>query len=455
MKQNNSPWLTQLQLDREVKKLEQDASADVVIVGGGIAGVTTLYYLLKHTNKKIILLEGNKIAHGATGHNAGQVVAEFERPLASLVAEHGMHRAVDGYRMVESAWDLLDGIFDDTGIDIPFREFIGYGGYCELEQLLVDLETELIKSNHGLVSFPVLVSRESGWFARIPEPYRNLCTEVDARTIDELLGIKPNGYHAALPEKKATTNSALFSETLAVWCLENYPDRAQVFEHTFVQGIDLGDEVRLITDRATVRGAEAVLCTNGFENFYIKDKNGYAIDTEFHHLVEGSVGYMTGYLSHRELDPMANRYYENGKVRSADTFLSDPYFYVTRRKFGGDDDPAHLMAIGGPEVHLEDREIYFRDFDVHERFRDDAVAFAAKHFDHMDQFDQKFFWHGLMGYTRTGVRVVGREPIDPRLMYNLGCNGVGILPSIMGARKIARHVAGEPVPDTIFDPKKA
>jgi hypothetical protein len=38
-------------------------------------------------------------------------------------------------------------------------------------------------------------------------------------------------------------------------------------------------------------------------------------------------------------------------------------------------------------------------------------------------------------------------------MYNLGCNGVGILPSIMGARKIARHVAGEAVPETIFDPK--
>jgi glycine/D-amino acid oxidase-like deaminating enzyme len=104
-------------------------------------------------------------------------------------------------------------------------------------------------------------------------------------------------------------------------------------------------------------------------------------------------------------------------------------------------------------VHLEEREIYFREFDVDEKFNKDAVAFAEKHFD-MTGFEERFFWHGLMGYTRTGVRIVGREPLDERLMYNLGCNGVGILPSLMGARKIARHVNGEQMEDTIFDPKR-
>jgi glycine/D-amino acid oxidase-like deaminating enzyme len=59
-----------------------------------------------------------------------------------------------------------------------------------------------------------------------------------------------------------------------------------------------------------------------------------------------------------------------------------------------------------------------------------------------------------MGYTTSGVRLVGPEPLESRLLYNLGCNGVGILPSIMGARKIAKHVNGEKVEETIFDPKR-
>lgn len=454
MKQNNSPWLTQLHPEREIKTLEQDMNADVVIVGGGIAGITTLYYLLKHTNKKVVLLEGDKLAHGATGHNAGQVVAEFERPLIHLAKEHGMKQAIAGLGMVEQAWDLLAEIFEDTKIEIPFKEFIGYGGYLEFEQLLADLETEYLKASHGLMSFPILVSRQSQWMKKIPKKFHEICAEVEAQVVTEALGMSHHAFYAALPEKKATVNSALFTEKLAMWCLEHYPGRVHIFEMSYVHGIEL-EEIKpcIITNQAKISCNEVVLCTNGFENFYIHDHKGVDIDTKFHHLIQGKVGYMTAYLTERTLDPMANYYYEAGSVRGDDPFTSDPYFYVTRRKFTAEEDPKYLFAIGGPETHLVEREIYFREFDVDDGFRDGSVEFANKYFD-MTGFDQKFFWHGLMGYTRTGVRVVGREPYDPRLLYNLGCNGVGILPSIMGARKIARHINNEKMEETIFDPKR-
>jgi glycine/D-amino acid oxidase-like deaminating enzyme len=454
MKQNNSPWLTQLHPDRKTNVLESDTTADVVIVGGGIAGVTTLYFLLKNTDKKIILVEGDKLAHGATGHNAGQVVAEFERPLSHLAREHGMKKAVAGLADVEHAWELLGDIMDDTKIEVPFKEFIGYGGYTEIEQLIADLETELIKSKHGLLSFPTFVSRESGWLEKIPKEFHEICVEVDQQVIMEALGIKAGDYNAALPEKKGTMNSALFTEKLAMWCTQQFPDRAQIFEYTFVHGIELDEKNPLvITNLATITTEQIVLCTNGFENFYIHDKKSLEIDTKFHHLVEGAVGYMTGYLTKQETDPMANYYYEEGKKRGADPYASDPYFYITRRKFGTNESSGYLMSVGGPEVQLIEREIYFREFDVAEKFQQDSVAFTEKYFD-MTGYGKEFFWHGLMGYTRTGVRVVGREPLDKRLLYNLGCNGVGILPSIMGARKIARHIEGEEMQETIFDPQR-
>lgn len=40
--------------------------------------------------------------------------------------------------------------------------------------------------------------------------------------------------------------------------------------------------------------------------------------------------------------------------------------------------------------------------------------------------------HGLMGYTKNTLRLIGPDPFNTVLMYNLGCNGVGILPSIHG-----------------------
>lgn len=454
MKTNNSPWLTQLHHEREIKILDTDMTTDVVIIGGGIAGVTTLFFLLKYTDKKVVLIEAKRLAHGATGHNAGQIVAEFEKPLIDIVREYGMGMAVRGLGAVESAWDLLDEIFETTNLDVPWRQFIGYGGYAELEQLLGDLETELIKHDQGLMTFPILVSYESKWFAQIPERYRKICIEVDQVVITESLSITSDQYHAALPQKKGVMNSALFTEKLALWCLENYQDRCQIFEESFVHGIELDTEKPLvITNDAKVICDSIVLCTNGFENFYIHNKDGLEIDTKFHHALHGAVGYMTGFVSNRDLEPMANYYYEQGKKRSSDPFTSDPYFYVTRRDFEHSEGFKKLVTVGGPEVRLENREIYYREFDVAEEFHNDSVRFSGENFN-MEGVEEKFFWHGLMGYTTTGLRLVGYEPLDPRLLYNLGCNGVGILPGIMGARKIASHINNEKVEVTIFDPKR-
>jgi glycine/D-amino acid oxidase-like deaminating enzyme len=51
------------------------------------------------------------------------------------------------------------------------------------------------------------------------------------------------------------------------------------------------------------------------------------------------------------------------------------------------------------------------------------------------------------------VRVIGAHPRHRSLLYNLGCNGVGFLPSIHGGRQVARILAGERLPPSIFDPR--
>lgn len=58
-----------------------------------------------------------------------------------------------------------------------------------------------------------------------------------------------------------------------------------------------------------------------------------------------------------------------------------------------------------------------------------------------------------MGYTPTGLRCIGPEPTNPVLLYNLGCNGVGIFPSIFGSKRIAQFLKGEHLEPLIFDPR--
>jgi glycine/D-amino acid oxidase-like deaminating enzyme len=58
-----------------------------------------------------------------------------------------------------------------------------------------------------------------------------------------------------------------------------------------------------------------------------------------------------------------------------------------------------------------------------------------------------------MGYIDSGLRVVGAHPRHERLLYNLGCNGVGFLPSIYGGHRIARLLEGDDLAPSVFDPR--
>jgi glycine/D-amino acid oxidase-like deaminating enzyme len=58
-----------------------------------------------------------------------------------------------------------------------------------------------------------------------------------------------------------------------------------------------------------------------------------------------------------------------------------------------------------------------------------------------------------MGYNDSGTRVVGAHPRHQRLLYNLGCNGVGFLPSICGGQRLGQLLAGEPPAPSVFDPR--
>lgn len=145
MRENKSPWLLKLNKDRKPVKLNKDLDTDIAIVGAGIAGISTAFFILKYTNKNVVILDKSRLAYGATGHNAGQVVSYFERGFASLVSEFGLELAKEGQKAIEDAWELLDEMYTDASLDINFNRFLGHLGLISNEQLIIHLNNNLLR----------------------------------------------------------------------------------------------------------------------------------------------------------------------------------------------------------------------------------------------------------------------------------------------------------------------
>lgn len=83
--------------------LEEDDEIDVAVVGGGISGMVTAYYLLTRTDRRVMLLEKDLVGHGATGHNGGQAVVGFKSLYEDLVRSLGKKRTDQGHRELYAA----------------------------------------------------------------------------------------------------------------------------------------------------------------------------------------------------------------------------------------------------------------------------------------------------------------------------------------------------------------
>jgi glycine/D-amino acid oxidase-like deaminating enzyme len=459
MKISISPWLHQMKKDRKVKHLHEDISPDVAIVGAGIAGIATAFFVLRNTDKSVAILEKNLLAHGATGHNAGQLASYFERPFSDIVDEFGLEMAAKGQLAVDNAWSLIQTIYTESGLTIPFSIFQGHAGVTSYEQTLRLLKDNFLKRKAGIVVEDMRIADNADFLDKIPEEYKDIYKLVPQVDILKILETEESDFVASVSSQKGVTNSAVFCQEVLSYLENKYPDRFNIYENTHIHKLVLHkDHALLDAGSHTVKVSKVILCTNGFENITIIDESGLGVDRKFHEAITGVVGYMSGYLERYNKSPTAISYLlgREWATSGGDTDTGDPYFYLTRRKYDYDGTDSHnLICIGGPDLALEDRREYKHDYDYPEDARDEIDRFVRTHYDRdpKKKIEYQFTWHGLMGYTPNKIRLIGPEPKNPVLMYNLGCNGVGILPSIYGGSRISEIVAGKEVEPMIFDPK--
>ena len=262
---NNSPWIHQLNKERKIIKLGQDVETDIAIVGGGIAGISTAFFILRNTPYKVVLLEANKLGHGATGHNAGQITSYFERSFHELVEEFGLKMATEGQRSIELAWELMDQMYTEAGLDIPFARFTGYAGFCTFEQIVAVLKNNVLRKSGGLTVRPILIANNIESKDSIPEEFVGLYKLVPQEEILEKLETTNKNFIALAETQKGVVNSALFTEEVAVYLLKQYKDRFTIFENTKVPKVVLKEGHAILdAEHWSVLAKQVVLCTNGF-----------------------------------------------------------------------------------------------------------------------------------------------------------------------------------------------
>lgn len=448
----SSPWLAQLKAERPHFRLERDAETDIAIVGAGIAGVSTAYHLLRHTDAKIVLIDAGRIAHGATGRNAGQVVSAFERPLTDLVATYGLEKTADAHRSFDSAWEILHGIMDQCRLQTPLQTCQGHIGFSTMEQIILHLEENALRLEAGLPVEPVVMKMDPQLLREIPDHLHATLVHAPHSMILAMLETEDTSFIAASVDKRGCMNSALFCEELVAWMTESFGGRLTVAEHLPVRVIELNEGGAVLkTTGPDLNAKRVVLCTNGFENFTLQNNRGAPIDTQFHLLVNAEVSYMSAYLE-EPVNPAAAVSYLRNHVSAI-----DPYPYLTRRRYEHSTlTPRDLVCLGGPERMLPDRATYDTQAPFPSDVEEEIDRMMHALYRHGPREPEPAFrWHGLTGYTPNLIRRIGFEPKNPVLLYNLGCNGIGILPSLYGGKRIAQLLSGQNLPPSLFDPQES
>ena len=99
-------------------------TADIVIIGGGISGVSIGYFLVKHGAKNVVILERDYLASGATGRCGAGIRQQWGSPLNCIMSKFSCE-------FFENAVDELE--FEG---DIEFHQ----GGYMMLATTENELE---------------------------------------------------------------------------------------------------------------------------------------------------------------------------------------------------------------------------------------------------------------------------------------------------------------------------
>src|SRR5688500_1682224 len=122
--ENISYWIDSVK-PLEFETLNKSIEADILIIGGGIAGLTTAYQLLR-SGRNITLMEDGFIGSGETGRTTAHLTCALDDryyKIEKTFGEEGSRKAVESHM---AAIDWIDKTVKEEGIDCHFERIDGF-----------------------------------------------------------------------------------------------------------------------------------------------------------------------------------------------------------------------------------------------------------------------------------------------------------------------------------------
>lgn len=189
---NYSIWKDNIKLP-EFNKLKENIEVDILIIGGGMTGINTLYQL-RNSNLKTVLVEQNKIGMGVTSNTTGKITylqdSIYEKIENSLDKETA-NLYLDSQR---TAINLIKEIIEKENIDCDFIKVPSYvysntqeedEKLNELKNFLLDNNIKVIDGKSNLIEYNNMIGVEDTYLFHPLKYIKGLLNVIDKDTIFE------------------------------------------------------------------------------------------------------------------------------------------------------------------------------------------------------------------------------------------------------------------------------
>lgn len=114
---NNSLWLKGIKT-KAVKKITKDIETDILIIGGGITGLSTAYFL---KDKRVVLIDKGKIGFGATAFSTGKLTYLQDGLIKGSKEKEDLY-----INAQKDAMELIKNIIIENGIQCNYESNSSY-----------------------------------------------------------------------------------------------------------------------------------------------------------------------------------------------------------------------------------------------------------------------------------------------------------------------------------------
>jgi len=138
-----SIWMEETEI-RKREPLPGDMEAEAVVIGAGLAGILTAYYL-KQAGIRTVVLEADRIGSGQTKNTTAKITSQHSLVYGQMIQTFGRRMAEHYAGANEAAIKEYERLIREKGIDCDFARCPAYL-YSRTEETLLRQEAEAAKS---------------------------------------------------------------------------------------------------------------------------------------------------------------------------------------------------------------------------------------------------------------------------------------------------------------------